>query len=66
MPSAEGGRQLLGLLEVGVGAFHLGAVFAEFGHTGKEKQSLAQHRALSAYLREDGSGGSIRRVDVSV
>ena len=66
MPSAEGERRLLGLLEVGIGALYLGAVSAEFRHTGEDKQTLAQQRALSVYLREDGSGGSMRRVDVSV
>ena len=66
MPGADGERQLMGLLEVDVGALYLGAVSAEFRHTGDQQQTLAQQRALSVYLREDGSGGSIRRVDVSV
>jgi hypothetical protein len=67
VPSAEEGeRELMGVLEAGVGAIYLGAVSAEFEHKGEEQQTLAQQRALSVYLREDGGGGAIRQVDVAV
>jgi hypothetical protein len=67
VPGAEEGeRELMGVLEAGVGAIYLGAVSAEFKHTGEEQQTLAQQRALSVYLREDGGGGAIRQVDVAV
>jgi hypothetical protein len=62
--STDEGRELVGLLEVGVGAVYLGAVEAEFTTLDEQHQTLAQQRAQSVYLSEEGEVGSVRRLDL--
>ena len=64
--STSEGRELAGLLEVGVGAIYLGAVEAEFSTLDEQHQTLAQQRAQSVYLSEEGEVGSVRRLDLRV
>lgn len=66
VPTEDGGGQLMGLLEAGVGALSLQAAATPFTLKGSQNQTLGAIRQTSVYLREDGGVGSMQQVDLVV
>lgn len=68
-PSAdgtEGAGNLRTLADVGVGALSTHAVATPFALRTADNASLGSARSTSAYLREDGSAGTVQQVDLTV
>lgn len=66
VPSADSAGHLRTLQETGVGAIHLGAVDTPFSLRGTDHSTLGAVRATSAYLREDGTPGTVQQIDLAV
>ena len=64
-PAADGPGTLRGLREAGVGAIHLGAVATPFSLRAADNAPLGAVRATSAYLREDGTPGTVQQIDLA-
>lgn len=62
----SGADQLVSLEDKGVGALFLGNAKASFDLNNQHNDQLGQIRASGIYLREDGSGGSLQQIDLSV
>jgi hypothetical protein len=61
-----GNDQLLSLSDKGIGALFLGHAKAHFDLNDQHNEQLGQIRASGIYLREDGSGGSMQQIDLSI
>jgi hypothetical protein len=62
----EAGDHLLGLVEVGVGAIHLGATATPYSFRGADNQELASLRESAVWLGEDEGAGWVHEVDLVV
>ncbi len=63
---ADGAGNLRTLADVGVGALSTHAVATPFAQRTADNASLGTVRSTSAYLREDGSLGTVQQVDLTV
>ena len=63
---ADGAGNLRTLADVGVGALSTHAVATPFALRTADNASLGTVRSTSAYLREDGSVGTVQQVDLTV
>ncbi|PTT38419.1 hypothetical protein DBR23_14170 [Acidovorax sp. HMWF018] len=63
---AEGAGSLRTLADVGVGALSTNAVATPFALRAADNASLGTVRSTSAYLRENGSVGTVQQVDLTV
>ena len=63
---AEGAGSLRTLADVGVGALSTNAVATPFALRTADNASLGTVRSTSAYLREDGSVGTVQQADLTV
>lgn len=63
---AEGAGSLRTLADVGVGALSTNAVATPFALRTADNASLGTVRSTSAYLRENGSVGTVQQVDLTV
>ncbi|MFC7419511.1 hypothetical protein ACFQNF_06425 [Iodobacter arcticus] len=59
-------EQLLSLSDKGIGALFLGHAKANFDLNNQHNEQLGQIRASGIYLREDGSGGSMQQIDLTI
>ncbi|MBN2646719.1 MAG: hypothetical protein JXR44_02915 [Thiotrichales bacterium] len=64
--TAEGQKQLHGLLALNVGAIALSAIASPFTFTDAQNQPLAQMRSSSVFLQESGGVGSVQQIDLMV
>ena len=62
----QGNTQLLGLLQLGVGALHLGKTGTEFALKDSSNALQGAIRASGIYLREDGGMGTLQQIDIAV
>lgn len=62
---ASGKDQLMGLGEAGVGAIYLGHVSTDFTLKDAQNQTDGQIRSTGIYLNEDGTAGTVQKVDLS-
>jgi hypothetical protein len=62
---AEGHDTLIGLGEAGVGAIYLGHVSTDFTLKNAQNQTDGQIRSTGIYLNEDGTAGTVQKVDLS-
>jgi hypothetical protein len=62
----QGNEQLLGLLQLGVGALHLGKTGTEFALKDSSNNLQGAIRASGIYLREDGGMGTLQQIDIAV
>lgn len=62
----SGADQLVSLADKDIGALFLGNAKASFDLNNQQNDQLGQIRASGIYLREDGSGGSLQQIDLSV
>lgn len=65
-PGGEGGGQLSGLAQVGIGALSLSALATPFDLKTAGNQLLGSVRASSVVLNEDGTAGTMQQVDLAV
>jgi len=63
---AEGAGSLRTLADVGVGALSTNAIATPFALRTADNSSLGTVRSTSAYLRENGSVGTVQQVDLTV
>lgn len=63
---AAGQDRLAGLATLGVGAIHLGRVGTEFSIKDDGNALLGQVRETGLFLMEDGTPGTIQKIDLSV
>jgi hypothetical protein len=61
-----GKDQLLSLSDKGIGALFLGHAKTNFDLNNQHNEQLGQIRASGIYLRNDGSGGSMQQIDLSI
>ncbi len=66
VPEAEGPGRLMSLKEAGVGALSLAATQTPFALRTSGNDPLGMVRSTSAYLREDGSAGTMQQIDLAV
>ena len=62
----EGGDQLLGLIDLGVGALHLGAVRTPYSMRDKTNQEIASIRESAVWIGEDEGAGFVHEIDLVV
>lgn len=62
---ASGKDQLVGLGQAGVGAIYLGHVSTDFTVKDAQNQTQGQVRSTGIYLNEDGTAGTVQKVDLS-
>lgn len=61
----NGQDRLVGLGQAGVGAIYLGNVSTDFTLKNAQNQTDGQIRSTGVYLNEDGTAGTIQKVDLS-
>lgn len=62
----NGGKQLITLGQVGVGAIYLGHITSPFSLKDAGNNTLGQISRTGIFLREDGSAGTIQHVDLAI
>lgn len=62
----DGQQRLQGLLELGIGAIHLGRASTEFALRDEQNNSLGQLRSTGVFLYEDGGVGTVQQLDLVV
>ncbi|QLG87220.1 VCBS repeat-containing protein [Chitinibacter bivalviorum] len=66
LKDSSGQDQLNSLTAMKVGAIYLGYARADFDLNNAQNQNLGQIRSSGIYLNEDGSGGNLQQLDLSV
>ncbi len=59
----NGGKELVGLGEVGIGAIFLNAQASEFTYKTETNQTLGEMKSCGIFLNENGSCGNISQID---
>jgi hypothetical protein len=65
-PAADGAGDLAGLKQRGVGALYLGHLATPFELRGEANSDLGAVKASGLYLMEDGGGGTLQEIDLTV
>jgi len=63
---ADGKDRLMAIGQAGIGAIYLGHVSSEFSLVDGQRQQVGQLRETGFFLREDGSAGTVQKIDLVV